>query len=33
VSKLFAEAQELTDKLEALYSTWEELQELLEEMN
>ena len=33
VSKLFAEAQELTDKLEALYSTWEELQELLEEIN
>ena len=33
VSKLFAEAQELTDKLEALYSTWEELQGLLEEMN
>ena len=33
VAELFAQAQELTDKLEALYNTWEELQELLESVN
>jgi len=31
VAELFAEAQELTDKLEKLYESWEELQNLLEE--
>ena len=31
VAELFAKAQTLTDKLESLYSDWEELQELLDE--